>query len=71
MTELGDFRFVAIAFTDARHVAGFGAACQRLSVSSQIWCRQPSGRLSPLSSRITLNFPRVDLARPQCLAPRA
>jgi putative heme iron utilization protein len=26
MTELGDFRFVAIAFTDARHVAGFGAA---------------------------------------------
>jgi hypothetical protein len=32
-------------------------ACQRLSVSSQIWCRQPSGRLSRLSSRITLNFP--------------
>jgi putative heme iron utilization protein len=26
MTELGDFRFVAIAITDGRHVAGFGAA---------------------------------------------
>lgn len=26
MTELGDFRFVAIAITGARHVAGFGAA---------------------------------------------
>ena len=26
MTELGDFRFVAIAITDGRHVSGFGAA---------------------------------------------
>ncbi len=35
----------------------FTTYCQRLSVSSQIWCRQPSGRLSPLSPRFTLNFP--------------
>lgn len=26
MTQLGDFRFVALALTGARHVAGFGAA---------------------------------------------
>jgi len=26
MTQLGDFRFVALHLTDARHVAGFGAA---------------------------------------------
>lgn len=26
MTELGDFRFVAIVITDGRHVSGFGAA---------------------------------------------